>query len=162
MQPTLILLCGLPGSGKSSYSKPLSGLIKVVSEDALLDRLVKDGLFETYRDAWQSEAEAAHLNAMEELYHAETNRVDVMFDGINLSRARRAEVLDLFPGYEKIAVYWDYPLEITRLRLAERLVKTRKQVPFEAVAKMAMYYEFPIVEEGFDEVHAIRIPPLSS
>jgi adenylate kinase family enzyme len=168
MRPVFIMFCGLPGSGKSSMSRALKSVMPVIEEDGYLDDLVKSGAYQTYREAWLEKGQEAIDVCSEKLTsHARRdgswdNRfpVDFVFDGINLTVEGRKNILALFPNHKRIAVYWDYPLQVIHARLRARQKRTGKEIPFSVVEEMKENYVFPTVEEGFDEVHAMTIPPL--
>jgi hypothetical protein len=150
-------------------SRALKSVMSVVEEDGHLDDLVKGGTYQTYREAWLEKGQEA-LDACHEKLKSHASRdgswnkafpQDLVFDGINLTVEGRKDILDMFPNRRRIAVYWDYPLQVIHARLRARKKRTGKEIPFGEIDKMKKEYVFPSVVEDFDEVHAMTIPPLS-
>ena len=139
-----VMLCGLPGSGKSTYAERLEaeeGFI-IHSSDKIRAELgdVND----------QSKNEDV-FNLLHKRVKADlNNRKNVCYDATNLNRKRRMAFLKELKNIEcrKICVFIATPWEIC---LAQNFARDR-QVPQEVMSRMYKSFQMPSIYEGFDEV----------
>ena len=150
--PRIVLLVGLPGSGKSTWvqSKLTAGQSGVLSSDALRELLADDPdnqniharVFRVLRDLLK--------------HRLELKRPVTYVDATNLTPQERRpyiKLADLFDA-EIEAVFFDVPVGecIRRNRARGRIV------PDEVILKMAERLVAPDLTEGFSRVSRAAIP----
>lgn len=147
----LIMLIGIPGSGKTTYSKDLSNEYEaiVVSTDRVRQTYVgideKDVFPTVYKMCFEE------LNAGR----------NVILDATHITpkvRKRSFDALDTFGiSYDKVAVYIDTPVEE-----CVRRVELRNQNPKELFLPLDVIVSYgnnivpPSSEEGFKEIRVIK------
>jgi predicted kinase len=149
--PTLYMLIGIPGSGKSSWRNVhhLQSAV-IISTDDLIEQYART-LGKTYSDVFQEYIKQATKISNEQLRVAIANNLDIIHDQTNLTAKSRANKLSKIPdSYRKVAVFFSTPddAELKR-RLASRPGKT---IPANVVLGMRSQLERPSKAEGFDEV----------
>jgi predicted kinase len=157
-----ILLCGLPGSGKSTYAANFMANteepVLLLSSDALLeDMAAEHGV--TYQEAyvqWATKAQAEVLSMAE---FAISEGIDVVWDQTNLTQAQRAERAAPFfaADYEVIAVAFEAPQSVLKERIAARASAMGKTIPSSVLETMGKTYQRPDENEGFD--HIVVVTP---
>jgi predicted kinase len=141
----IVVLVGLPGSGKSSYAERMgatlsSDLIRQLLADDPTDQTIHARVFNVIR----------YL-----LRHRLAIRRPVTYvDATHLAPAEREPYIQIARGYgcEVEAVFFDVPLEVCMERNRGR----ERVVPEEAMRMMAEKLVPPAVEEGFDRVTVVR------
>jgi predicted kinase len=140
----IVVLVGLPGSGKSTYLEQIgaaglsSDAIRKLLADDETDQSIHDRVFQTLR----------YL-----LRHRLVLRRPVTYiDATNLTPEERQPYIGMGREYgcEVEAVFFDVPLDVCRERNARR----HRVVPDDALAKMAAKLTPPTTSEGFDRVTA--------
>lgn len=147
----LIMLIGIPGSGKTTLSKDFSEeyCAKVISSDKVRQTYVgikEEDVFPTVYKLCVGELE---------------NNCNVILDATHITpkvRKRSFDALDQFNiRYEKIAIYIDTPVEE-----CARRVEKRNQDPNELFLPVEVVYSYgkniivPTKEEGFEEIRIIK------
>ena len=150
-QRTLYMLCGVPGTGKSTWTKSINAPdCVVVSTDAIIE-LVTGSFGLTYNDGFKDLIKFAEAQMYRNLEYFLQNNLDIIWDQTNLTPAVRASKLSRIPeNYYKIAVHFETPpVDILTPRLTSRPGKT---IPTTVIESMIGKYVPPQVSEGFDEV----------
>jgi predicted kinase len=138
----VVVLCGLPGSGKSTY---LDGLnVTALSSDHLRKLLIDD---ET--------DQSIHAQVFETLRYLLRQRLALgrpvtYIDATNLTPEERHPYIAIGRAYgsEIEAAFFDVPLETCLERNRQR----PRSVPEDVVRKMAAKLKAPSEEEGFSRV----------
>jgi predicted kinase len=141
----IVVLVGLPGSGKSTYVQRVDG--EALSSDAIRKLLAGDETDQTI-----------HVQVFQTMRHLLEQRLAIgrhvtYIDATNLTPEERRPYIEIgrAHGCAMDAVFFDVPLEVCRDRNARR----SRVVPEEALEKMAAKLVPPAREEGFDSVVVI-------
>jgi len=138
----IVVLVGLPGSGKSTYlaQRGEEGLssdaIRRLLADDATDQTIHDRVFQTLRYLLRQ--------------RLSIGRPVTYIDATNLTPEERRPYIGIGQSYgcEVEAVFFDVPLEVCRDRNARR----NRVVPEDALAKMALKLVPPSAVEGFQRV----------
>ena len=145
----LIVMCGLPASGKSTYSEWLaeSGVFCGVCPDKIRGELYGD---ENIQGDGKTVFAIAHAR-IEDLGKDGNN---VVFDATNIDRKTRKDLVKkMRPHFDIIICKWfSTPLITCKLRNAKR----ERQVPEEVLDRMYERFRPPMLDEGFDIVEEIK------
>ena len=146
----LIVLCGLPGSGKSTYANYLteSGHFECVSTDQIRKRFYGN-------ENIQGNGKEVFDTAFLQLQTFGLSKKNCVFDATNVTSKARKRVLQECRSYYNLIVckYIDTPLEVCLHRNSQR----ERVVPKEVILRMANQFTMPSREEGFDYVDTIKI-----
>ncbi len=142
----IVVLVGLPGSGKSAYCKDLgvptlsSDAIRLLVADDEDDQTIHRDVFNTLRYLLRQRLRA--------------RRPLTYIDATNLTPSERRPYLGIGAKYgcRVEAVFFDVPLEICQRRNRDR----RRVVPEQVIKLMFERLAPPNVVEGFSAVHVIR------
>lgn len=153
----LVVLSGLPGSGKSFFasSLPPSKDRLVVEEDAVRERLFGNGRpysMKEIKDAMASEASAFLLSRPNGTVYLDSAHL--------LSRDRLAALEGVLHWDKAVLLWFSTPLEVARERNAAR--PDDRRVPESVFTFMAASYQAPSKEEEkrFSFVYDYRRPAL--
>ena len=147
-RPTLILLCGIPGSGKTYYAK------KYISKHDNTIHLSSDSIRkELYGD------ESIQGNPMDIFGLMQNRTVDalndgqsVVYDATNITRKDRAGIISMCPKFVQIEchIIWA-PIEecIARDAVRERIVGRV------IIDRMLKRFQFPYYDEGIDMIKIV-------
>ena len=148
----IVVLVGLPGSGKSTYLKQMG--VSGLSSDAIRKLLADDETDQT-----------VHVRVFQTLRYLLEQRLAIgrpvtYIDATNLTPEERGPYLSIGRawGCDVEAVFFDVPLDVCLERNAGR----PRVVPGEALAKMAAKLAPPSVEEGFARVTVVTVGSPSS
>jgi len=142
----IILAVGLPGSGKSTYFarrgiQPLSSdLLRLLLLDDETDQSAQHGVFRALR----------HLLEM----RLRLGRPRNYLDATNLTPKERRPYFLLAARYgcEVRAIFFNVPVDLCRRRNRRR----KRNVPEDAMARMAQRLRPPTLDEGFAKITVVR------
>lgn len=158
MQKKLIMLCGIPTSGKSTFVEwylknvdtPSFITTVVVSSDYFIEVFAKSRNL-TYDDVFQEYVGKANELMFSLKDFAVREGRSIIWDQTNLNPKTRKYKLNSVPeDYEKIAVYFEVDQETIRQRNQNRPGKT---IPDGVLISMQQSFVIPTVEEGFSSVY---------
>jgi len=143
----IVVLVGLPGSGKSTYLEQIgaaglsSDAIRGILADDEADQTIHHRVFQTLRYLLR------HRLAL--------GRPVTYIDATNLTPEERSPYLGIGKSYgcDVDAVFFDIPLAVC----LERNARRRRVVPEEALIRLAAKLVPPSTEEGFTQVTTIRL-----
>ena len=145
----LIVMCGLPASGKSTYSQWLeeSGVFQRVCPD-----LIRKAFYG--EENIQGDGKRVFETAYHDIKEYACLGENVVFDATNINRKRRKELVkEMRPYFDVIICKWfATPLETCLYRNALR----ERQVPKEVIERMWNTFDKPSMSEGFDLVEEIK------
>ena len=148
----LYMMCGIPGSGKSTYVATNFPDATIVSRDAIRFALLKEGDdYFAYEDMVLSIFYSEIQNAIDS-----DGEQDIIIDATHLTPKARTTCLQNLKNLDKVnlvALSIEVPLAIALYRNDKRTGRAR--VPDTVIRKMYKSYKIPTVEEGFNEVRRI-------
>lgn len=152
-QKKVYLMCGLPGSGKSTFIHKYRELTDaVISRDAVRFSIIKE-----------DEEYFAKEDYVFKIFIKEINKAlkdesveRVFIDATHLSPKARAKVIKPMNKNnvaELNAIYFDIPINIAIERNNQRT--GRAKVPANVIVNMAKSYSYPTLSEGFGHIYSI-------
>ncbi|MNC03770.1 multifunctional tRNA nucleotidyl transferase/2'3'-cyclic phosphodiesterase/2'nucleotidase/phosphatase [compost metagenome] len=159
----IILMGGIPGSGKSTLSKQLSEAGYVIICPDTFRGIVSKSIpgrelwSEAQHESDQSTSAEAWKMAYREAKNALKDGKSIVFDAmLHTAKARRGTMGE-FKGFKLpfYAIYLDVTLETAKQRNAERGANGGRCLPDFVLKSKWRQQVFPMIEEGFKEVHYI-------
>jgi len=149
--PTLYMLIGVPGSGKSTWISNQDWVkdCTVVSSDRFVDEEAAR-VGKTYNEIFNDYIKIATKLMENHVAIAQANNLNIIWDQTNTSAKSRKAKLAMLPNYEKIAIVFRTPDEE---ELSRRLVnRPGKSIPDNVMRSMIANLQEPTEEEGFKEI----------
>lgn len=147
-RPKLILLVGIPGSGKTTYAEDY------IEQNADTIHLSSDTIRkELYGDESIQGNPADVFSLMQKrAIEALNNGQNVLYDATNITRKDRASIINICPKFTKIEVHviWA-PIEVCIERDAAR----DRTVGKEVIDRMLKRFQAPYYDEGIEEIKII-------
>ena len=151
-RPSLILLVGIPGSGKTTYAE------KYIEEHPGVAHLSSDKIRE---ELWGNEATQGDNNEVFSLMQSRAiealnNGQSVVYDATNITRKDRSYIISLCPKFVKIEchIVWA-PIEVCIERDAAR----ERTVGKEVIDRMLKRFQAPYYDENIHEIKVIWTTP---
>lgn len=146
----LYMLCGIPGSGKSTWvKKHLDKFDKYVSRDEIRFSMVAED--EEYFSK-ETEVFKEYCSQITENLNKGYN---VFADATHINKGSRKKLLDNISGFDNVfCIVIQNPLEIT-LKRNENRIGTRGYVPKSVIRRMHYQFEFPTHKEGFKTIYRV-------
>lgn len=148
-RPTLILLCGIPSSGKTTYAE------KYVEEHSNTIHISSDKI---RKELWGDEATQGDNNEVFSLMQSRTiealnNGKSVVYDATNITRKDRSYIIALCPKFVKIEchVVW---APISHCIYRDEFMRKRT-VGKEVIDRMLKRFQAPYYDEGIDDIKII-------
>lgn len=153
MNPILIMLMGIPGSGKSRLAvniqkKWTEKNYRILSTDAIFEELGKVHNW-SYNDAFNR----IPFRTVEDIFYDRyteciAERHNIIIDQVNITQKGRKKKLNyLTPDYSRVGIYVDTPMQEIRKRLESRYEETGKEIPNEVIERMISQFQMPTLIE---------------
>lgn len=151
----IIILVGIPGSGKTTYAKNLidnKGGLNYVSRDKVRFEIIKE------EDEYFSKENVVFSEFIRRIQSSIDRNESVIVDATNLSKPSRQKLITNLSfdksAFKLKALVFTTNLQTCINRNSKR--EGRERVPEQAIKNMAKSFSIPKEEEGFDEVEIIR------
>lgn len=148
-RPSLILLVGIPGSGKTTYAK------NYIEQNTNTIHLSSDTIrAELYGNESTQGNPAEVFSLMQKrAIEALNNGSDVLYDATNITRKDRSGIIGVCPKFAKIEchIIWA-PLETC----IERDAKRDRTVSNEVIDRMLKRFHAPYYDEGIDVIQIVK------
>jgi len=152
--PVAVIMCGLPGSGKSTFSKSVPGSrFTYLSTDDFIESAAQ-WAGKTYDEMFEDNIGPATVYVNEHFRNVVACQGNFIWDQTNLTVKKRRKILSQLPkDYYKICVLVQTNDDTRAERLAARVGKT---VPPHILKSMQDSFVMPTEEEGFDIIKVIN------
>ena len=157
--PQIILLVGLPGSGKSTfvnnYRLKKHGII--ASTDNIIEEKAKEqGL--TYSQIFHKlDFKEIERQMKDDIRKAVAEKQNIIVDQTNMSDKSRASKMGLVPkSYDKYAIVFWPDIKTVYKRLEKREKETGKSIPQKVIDSMLANFVPPSEKEGFKSVIFVK------
>lgn len=147
-RPTLIMLVGIPGSGKTTYAKKYIRNYENtihISSDKIRKEIFGD-------EATQGDPSEVFSIMQKRAIEALNNGKSVVYDATNITRQDRVHIISKCPKFVKIGchIIWA-PIETCIERDAAR----ERTVGKDVIDRMLKRFHAPYYDEGIDEIQVI-------
>jgi predicted kinase len=151
----LIMMCGIPCAGKSTYinrgteNTDVFDEYVILSTDNYIEEYAKANN-KTYNEVFDEAIDEATTRMYKDLELAIQRGKSIIWDQTNVSRKSRMKKLKKIPGeYTKTAVVLPITLEEAIIRNSQR---ANKFIPRSVLHRMYHQFEMPTEDEGFDVI----------
>lgn len=147
MNKKLIIMVGIPGSGKTVKSLEI---LNCLGKDTTIRVSTDEIRGELYGDpSIQGKTKDVVALAHSRIRDGLNSHKNVIVDSTNLTIKNRKTILDYnWDGYEKIAYIMTTSIEEAKRRNSQR----DRVVPDEVIDRMISRFQVPFYEEGFDDI----------
>jgi len=152
--PIAVVLCGMPGSGKSTFYRSLGqSRFEYLSTDDFIEGAAA-WAGKTYDEMFADNIDGATVAVNANFRNVVACRGNFIWDQTNLTAKKRRKILSQLPKeYYKICVLVQTDEQSRTERLAARVGKT---VPAHILKSMQDSFVMPTEEEGFDMIKVIN------
>jgi predicted kinase len=145
---TLIVLCGISGSGKSTFANHLEqGAFERVCPDLIRKKLYGN-------ESIQGNCKEVFEKAFWELAFLGGEDYDVVFDATNTTKKARKKVIEQGRKHFDFILCYYFAPDLTRSIGNQK--KRERQVPNDVLVRQVQQWEYPTIDEGFDYVCEIK------
>jgi len=151
-KPFVILLVGVPLSGKSTWIRNNHPATRIVSRDELVMEVYGSDDYNTaFKEVNQKDVDRLLDLRLKEV---NTNKENVIVDMTNMVVSRRVKTLRYFSEdyYKEVIVFPVLDLDEYDRRNKERNVNENKWIPPFVISSMLNSYQEPTLDEGFDKI----------
>jgi predicted kinase len=114
MNPEVLILCGLPCSGKSTFCSNYPHHLQLSSDKFIQEAANK--LNKTYNEIYERTIKQANKFFFDEAQTAAKLNADVIIDRTNLTIKSRQKIIKIFKNHDPVIVYFDVPIEVIKSR----------------------------------------------
>jgi predicted kinase len=156
--PELVMLCGIPCSGKSTYVNKLKTIpywsnAVILSTDAYIEKVAQEHNT-TYSEIFEDCIDEATRQLELAFIEAKDKGKNIIWDQTNLSiKARKKKLAKLPSFYPRGVIYFEISLEEALRRNENR---EGKYIPKSVLKRMYHQFEVPTLEEDFDYVEKVE------
>ena len=157
MKNKLYVMCGIPGSGKSTFAKSHFPTALYVSRDEIRFSLVKEN------EEYFSKEREVFITFVKQINEGLREHKDVIADATHLNKKSRNKLLSaLNIDLDKVQIeiiYLQTPLELC-LKNNETRKDTRSYVPKDVILNMSRSFQYPSFLECnglINTIHTIKI-----
>ena len=151
--PTAYILVGVPGSGKSTWTRNQGfnwETTIVASTDDYIEQQARKQK-KQYHDIFEIEMPRAIAHMLENVGDAFEHDYDLIWDQTSTTMLSRAKKLRMLPvNYRKVAVVFKTPERSEHQRRLQS--RADKVIPEHVIANMINNLEEPTLDEGFDQI----------
>lgn len=160
----LIMLCGLPGTGKSTWVKnnlayitQMKGITEILSTDNYIDAIASSKK-QTYDEVFKESVDAAEEALNRTLYRAIDKKYNIIWDQTNLSPKIRRRKLSKIPSfYTKVAIWFTPENDIIHKEWLNSPERAGKTIPADIFNSMKQTMKPPSLDEGFVGVYSSKL-----
>lgn len=145
IMPTLYMMVGIPGCGKSSYAESLE--VKIFASDKLREELWGD-------ESIQGDNKELFSELHKRIKDCLKQRLSCVYDATNINAKKRTAFIKELAKIDcrKVCIFMVTDIDICLERNEER----GRSVPIEVIDRMYRNIDIPQFREGWDEIRIIR------